>query len=38
MYVASEFPDPDGHWRFHVQKIGDGGIEYLEDRYFEIRG
>lgn len=37
MYVASEFPDPDGHWRFHVQKISDGRIEHLEDRYFEVR-
>jgi hypothetical protein len=33
-----KFPDADGHWRFHIQKISNGRIGYLEDRYFEIRG
>lgn len=38
MYVAPDYPDADGHWRYHVQKIGHGRIEYLEDRYFEPLG
>ncbi len=38
MYVAPDYPDPDGRWRFHVQKMGNGRIEYLEDRYFEALG
>lgn len=37
MYIAPEYPDADGQWRWHVGKIGDGTIEYLEDRYFEPR-
>ncbi|HEX8319069.1 Imm7 family immunity protein [Longimicrobium sp.] len=37
MYVASEFPDEDGKWRWHVLKIGDCKTEHLEDRYFGTR-
>lgn len=38
LYVASEFPDADGQWRFHVQKFSSGRIEALEDRYFGTHG
>jgi hypothetical protein len=33
LYIHPEHPDEDG-WRFHVQKISAGRMEYLEDRYF----
>lgn len=38
MYIRPEFPDPDGRWRFHVQKISHGRIEHLEDRYLADLG
>jgi len=34
MYLLGEQPDEDGKYRFKVQRIAHGRIEYLEDRYF----
>jgi hypothetical protein len=33
MYIRPEHPGVEG-WCYHVQKIGHGRVEYLEDRYF----
>jgi hypothetical protein len=37
MYIRHEHPEPDGSWPFEVRKLCDGGVEYLEDRYFADR-
>jgi hypothetical protein len=33
LYIRNEHVEPDGTWRFEVQKLSRGRIEYLEDRY-----